>query len=184
MYVVWCDFRSGRGVIKGAVSLDGRHWNLLGTIASIPGRNAFFPAITVSPAGILSLSFDALTMPPPGNPWQLGMQVYDMYYEQARPGQLDFSAPLRVSTVSSNPDGTSHIGLQEQFIGDYTGMVAGPASVYIVWTDARHARPCPAVDAYREAVYAGSQTAIAPNPDTACDADFGNSDTELGIVNY
>ncbi len=184
VYVVWCDFSSGQGVIKGAVSLDGRHWQQLGTIASVPGRNAFFPQISVSPTGIISLSFDALTMPPADQPWQLGVQVYDMYYTQSHPGRLDWSRPLRVSTVSSNPDGTSHIELLEQFIGDYTGMVSGPTSAYIVWTDARHATPCPAVDAYDQAIYAGSQTAIAPNPDTACALNFGNSDTELGIVNY
>ncbi|MFL5656510.1 MAG: hypothetical protein ACJ8CB_20320 [Ktedonobacteraceae bacterium] len=44
--------------------------------------------------------------------------------------------------------------------------------------------PCQAVDNYRNAVYAGSKTAVAPNPDSACATSFGNTDTESAIVNY
>src|SRR6516225_5549919 len=36
VYVVWCDFSGGHGVVKGAVSSDGINWTQLGTIASIP----------------------------------------------------------------------------------------------------------------------------------------------------
>src|SRR5258708_16240340 len=64
VYVVWCDFGSGQGVVKGAVSLDGTHWTQLGTIASVSGRNAFFPEASIAPNGIVNLTFDALTQPP------------------------------------------------------------------------------------------------------------------------
>ena len=70
------------------------------------------------------------------------------------------------------------------FIGDYIGIVAGPSSAYLVWTDACSASVCQAVDAYRNAIYAGSKTAVAPNPDSACATDFGNTDTEAAVVNY
>jgi hypothetical protein len=46
------------------------------------------------------------------------------------------------------------------------------------------AAPCQAVDAYRNAVYAGSKTAVAPNNDTACIINFGSTDTEAAIVSY
>jgi hypothetical protein len=39
------------------------------------------------------------------------------------------------------------------------------------------------VSAYRSAVYAGS-SAVAPNPDLACSADFGNTDTFVATVTY
>ena len=55
------------------------------------------------------------------------------------------------STAPSNPDGSSYNDLTEQFIGDYTGIVNGQTSAYLVWTDARAATPCSAVDAYRKA---------------------------------
>jgi hypothetical protein len=184
VYVVWCDFSGGHGVVKGAVSLDGINWTQLGTIASISDRNAFFPAASVAPNGTVSLTFDALTQPPANNPFQTGVQVYDNYFAESAAGGQGFGAPVRISTASSNPDGSSYNNLQEQFIGDYIGIVAGPTSAYLVWTDARNATPCKAVDDYRNAVYAGSKTAVAPNPDSACTTSFGNTDTEAASMNY
>jgi len=52
----------------------------------------------------------------------------------------------------------------------------------VVWTDARNASRCAAVNAYRAAVYAGSKTAVAPNPDSACAQSVGATDTYAGIV--
>lgn len=184
VYVVWCDFAGGHGVVKGAVSSDGIHWTSLGTIASVSGRNAFFPQASVAPDGRVALTFDALTQPPASDLWQTGVQVYDNYFAESPAGGTAFTAPLRVSTASSNPDGSSYNNLMEQFLGDYIGIVAGPSSAYLVWTDARNAAQCPAVDAYRNAIYGGSTTAIAPNPDTQCATNFGNTDTMLGVVNY
>jgi hypothetical protein len=54
----------------------------------------------------------------------------------------------------------------------------------MVWTDARAATRCQAVNDYRDAVYAGSKTAVAPNPNVDCATSFGNTDSELGIVSY
>jgi hypothetical protein len=110
--------------------------------------------------------------------------VYDNYFAESAAGGQGFGAPVRISTASSNPDGSSYNNLQEQFIGDYIGIVAGPTSAYLVWTDARNATPCKAVDDYRNAVYAGSKTAVAPNPDSACTTSFGNTDTEAASMNY
>jgi hypothetical protein len=186
VFVVWCDFGGGHGVVKGAVSSDGLSWTplgTLGTIAQISGRNAFFPQVSVDPSGIVNVAFDALTAPPPDNPWQTGIQVYDNYFVQSTNGST-FSSPLRVSTASSNPDGSSYNNLQEQFIGDYIGIVSGLGAAYIVWTDTRNAAPCDLVNAYRNAVYAGSKTAVAPNPDRVCATNFGNTDTYEATVSY
>ena len=184
MYVVWCDFGSGHGVVKAAVSNDGLSWTELGTIASVTGRNAFFPAASVSSGGTLAVVFDALRAPPASNPWQTGVQVYDTYFVERLAGSSTFTSPLRVSAVSSNPDGSSYNNLMEQFIGDYIGIVAGPSSAYAVWTDSRNATACAAVDAYRTQIYAGSKSAVAPNPDTACATSFGNTDTMLAQIKY
>ena len=183
VYAVWCDFAGGHGVVKAAVSTDGLTWTQLGTIADVTGRNAFFPAASVSPSGVVSVAFDALTTPPANDPWQTGTQVYDVYYVQSTPSGA-FTAPIRVSTASSNPDGSSYNNLMEQFLGDYIQVVSGPASAYIVWTDSRNATACTAVDAYRTAVDDGSKTAVAPNPDTACASSFGNTDTMIAAVGY
>lgn len=183
VYVVWCDDAGGHGVIKGAVSSDGRHWTSLGTIAAVRGANAFFPAAAVSPTtGTLSLTFDALTAPPASDPWQTGVQTYDNYYTQSPAGGGSFSSPIVVSTASSNPDGSSYNNLQEQFLGDYIGIVDGPDTAYLAWTDSRASSRCGVVDDYRNAVYAG-QKPVPPNPDTACPTNFGNTDSEAGVVN-
>jgi hypothetical protein len=184
MYVVWCDFSNGHGTVQAAVSSDGLAWTALGTIASVAGRNAFFPEAAVAPNGTVSLTFDALTQPPANDEWQTGAQVYDNYYAESPAGGAAFTAPLRVSTASSNPDGSGYNNLQEQFIGDYIDIVDGPTAAYLVWTDSRNATLCPAVDTYRSAVYTGSKTAVAPNPDLACATNFGNTDTLVAVVNY
>ena len=176
--------RETRTMHAGTVSSDGTHWTSLGTIASVSGRNAFFPEASVAPNGTVSLTFDALTQPPASNPWQTGVQVYDNYYAESAAGGGAFGAPLRVSSASSNPDGSGYNNLQEQFLGDYIDIVDGPSSAYLVWTNARSASLCQAVDAYRSAVYSGSKTAVAPNPDSACATSFGNTDTEAAVVNY
>ena len=71
------------------------------------------------------------------------------------------------------------------------GMVEGFARyseamkhVDLVWTDARDASLCQAVSDYRAQRYAGSKTAVPPNPDKACPTSFGNTDTEFAPVNY
>jgi len=184
VYVVWCDYANGQGTVQGAVSNDGLSWTSLGTIASVAGRNAFFPAASVAPSGLVSLTFDALSAPPANNPWQTGVQVYDTYYAESPAGGTAFSAPIRVSSAASNPDGSSYNNLQEQFIGDYIDIVSGPSSAYLVWTDSRNASACPAVDNYRNQVYAGSKTAVAPNPDQVCSTSFGNTDTMTAVVTY
>jgi hypothetical protein len=184
VFVVWCDFAGGTGVVKAAVSSDGHTWTSFGTIASVSGRNAFFPAASVSSGGVVAVTFDALTRPPASDPWQTGVQVYDNYYAQLTPGAPRFSRPVRVSTTSSNPEGSSYNNLMEQFIGDYVGIVAGPVSAYLVWTDARGVALCPAVTSYRSAVYAGSKTAVAPNPDMACPTSFGDTDTLAAVIAY
>lgn len=184
VYLVWCDYSNGQGTVQGAVSTDGLTWTSLGTIATVAGRNAFFPEASVAANGTVSLAFDALTQPPANNLWQTGVQVYDSYYAEAPAGGKSFTAPMRVSTASSNPDGSSYNNLKEQFLGDYIDIVSGPSTAYIVWTDSRNAATCQAVDDYRSAVYSGSTTAVAPNPDTACSTNFGNTDTYAAAVNF
>jgi hypothetical protein len=184
VYVVWCDYTGGHGVVRAAVSSDGLNWTSLGTVADISGRNAFFPAASVSPSGLVAVATDALTAPPASDLWQTGAQVYDNYYVQSTDHGASFTAPLRVSTASSNPEGSGYNNVQEQFLGDYIGIVAGPTSAYIAFTDSRNASLCGPVQAYQSSVYAGSKTAIAPNPDTDCAKSFGNTDTVVGIVGY
>jgi hypothetical protein len=128
----------------------------------------------------VAVAFDALTAPPASNPWQTGVQTYDAYVVEYAGGA--WSAPVRVSTASSNPDASSYNNLMEQFIGDYIGIVVGPNTAWTVWTDTRNGAACVVVNAYRSAIYAGSRTAVAPNPNTSCPANFGDTDTYVASI--
>src|SRR5262249_59139146 len=155
----------------------------LGTVASLAGRNAFCPQAAVSPAGTVSVTFDALTQPPPNNEWQTGVQTYDNYYVESPPGGASFTAPLRVSTASSNPDGSSYNNLQEQFIGDYIGIAAGPRQAYLVLTDSRNPTPSPPAHPFPPHTYPNPKP-LAPNPNQACPISFANTDTMATSVSY
>jgi hypothetical protein len=180
VYVVWCDFSNGVGTVRGAYSDDGTTWLSLGTVGAVFTRNAFFPAIDVSPSGLVVVGFDALTAPPASDLWQTGTQVYDYYEVQGN--AAGFTTPLKVSAASSNPEASAYNNIQEQFLGDYTDVAAGPTSSYLAWTDASQAATCSAVSAYQAQVYAGSKTAVAPNPDSACATAFGNTDDVVAVV--
>jgi hypothetical protein len=81
-----------------------------------------------------------------------------------------------ISTATSDPDGSSTNSLGAQFLGDYITAVADASHVYAVWTDARNATACAAVDAFR------AGTAGKPDVITQCPTTFGNTDIFLGIV--
>jgi hypothetical protein len=180
VYVVWCDFSGGHGTVKAAMSSDGLSWTSLGTIANVAGRNAFFPQAAVTASGKVAVAFDALSAPPANNPWQTGVQTYDAYVVEYTGGA--WSSPVRVSTATSNPDVSAYNNLMEQFIGDYIGIVAGSNSAWAVWTDTRNGAACSAVNVYRSAIYGGSSTAVAPNPNTACPINFGDTDTYVASI--
>src|SRR5258707_13962690 len=103
VYVRWSDFSGRHGVVKGAVASDGLHWTGLGTIASVSGRNAFFPEASVAPNGTVSLTFDALTQPPANNPFQTGVQVYDNYYAESAAGGGGLRRALRRGSAPPQP---------------------------------------------------------------------------------
>jgi hypothetical protein len=64
--------------------------------------------------------------PPSNDRWQAGVQTYDAFYVQST-GRT-FTAPLKIRSVSSTPDASGYNNLQEQFIGDYIGIVSGPTT--------------------------------------------------------
>src|SRR5207245_3087495 len=114
VYVVWCDFAGGQGVVKAAVSTDGLVWTPLGTVAQVAGRNAFFPQASVAPSGLVALVFHALTPPPAPDPFQTAVQVYDAYYALLAPGATASTSPRRISPPSSTPDASRYNNLQDQ----------------------------------------------------------------------
>ncbi len=77
--------------------------------------------------------------------------------------------------ASGDPRGSSANSLTAEFLGDYVYAVATRTYGAAVWNDARRAADCPAVDAWRASLQAGTP-GTKPAPEQQCPAAFGNSD--------
>ena len=71
--------------------------------------------------------------------------------------------------------------LSAEFIGDYNNILATNDAAVATWNDVRNVTDCPAVDAYRASLLAGTPIA-KPAPNTMCPPLFGNSDIWAGVV--
>jgi hypothetical protein len=186
VYVGWSN-RTGDGQGTGHAVVDvvkstdgGATWSAPVKAGDVTGRSAFFASITVDQSGKVDNAFVALDDKPGGTKPGAGVVHYDAYFTQSTDGGATFSSPVKISSVTSDPDGSSTNGLGAQFLGDYITTVADSAGgrAFAVWTDSRGASTCPAVDAFR----AGT----GPKPDviTQCPTTFGNTDIFLGTVKY
>jgi len=181
LYVAWSnrsgDPTNGHAVVLLTKSTNaGQTWSTPVVAGNVKGRSAFFASVAADPHGNVNVAFLALDDVPTGTAPGAGVVYYDAYFTRSTNGGASFSKPLKISTASSDPDGSSTNSLAAQFLGDYITAVADGSHVYAVWTDSRNATPCAAVDAYR----AGT----GPKPDviTQCPTTFGNTDIFLGIV--
>ena len=184
LYVVWAEHHGGAGghgvVMVTKSTTSGATWSTPAVAGNVPGRSAFFASIAADPSGTVNVAFVALDDAPAGTAPGAGVVHYDAYLTQSMNGGATFTSPLKISTATSDPDGSSTNSLGAQFLGDYITAVAdsGGGKVFVVWTDSRNATPCAAVDAFR------ARTASKPDVITQCPTTFGNTDIFLGTVSY
>lgn len=157
-------------------SNGGDSWTHAKVVLDVPNRSAFFPGVAVSPDGSkVSVATQALDAKLAGTKPGAGVVHYDSYFTESMNGGA-FSAPLKISTATSDPDGSSTNSLGAQFQGDYNTLISDNQNAWFIWTDARNATPCAAVDAYR------ASTAPKPNVPAKCAGTFGNTDIVVGQV--
>ena len=178
IYVAWADFRSGRGKVMLTTSSNGGDtWTPAAVVLDVANRSAFFPGVAVSPDGTkVSIATQALDAMPHGTKPGAGVVHYDSYFAESVNGGA-FSAPLKISTASSDPDGSSTNSLGAQFQGDYNTLISDNTHAWFIWTDARNATPCAAVDAYR-----ANPVPTKPYVPATCAGTFGNTDIIVGRV--
>ena len=74
-----------------------------------------------------------------------------------------------------DPRSSSQNNLTAEFLGDYVYAAATRTGAVGVWNDVRNGADCPAIDAWRLSLRAGTSVP-KPAPQTDCPTTFGNSD--------
>jgi len=178
VYVAWADYQSGHGtVVVSRSSNGGLNWTKPAAALDVAGRSAFFPGIAVSPDGSkVTVATQALDDVPAGTAPGAGVVTYDSYAAESTSSGTSFSAPVQISTASSDPDAGSTNSLKTQFQGDYNTLISDNTNAWFIWTDGRNAATCDAVDAYR------AGTAPKPSVPDRCPDNFGNTDIFVATV--
>jgi hypothetical protein len=177
----WSDGSAGLNHERATTiwSLDGGATWSGPSVASLPGDRSMYAANAISPDGsTLYVVYEG-----PIAPWQ-GADMFSPrpYHGVFRSAPMTANGPGPWSTLLVGPTGDlrgtfpGHDIYQER-VGDYVYAAAARAFGVGVWTDARDATVCPAVQRYRDAsLAAGSLALPAPWPPGDCAAGFGNTD--------
>ena len=197
LYITWVTRTAAGGRVVVTTSTDrGLTWSAAATVSSSAQGYAFFQGLDVAPDGRVDLAFQGLTAIDPtifgaGNAsidsWALSM-----------PAGGAWSAPVKVSTASSDPAASAQNNLARQFWGDYNQVASTSTGAFFIFTDSRNGAPCAAVDGYQVASIGSAQAAredmddlmavrggvdpslsdpvVKPAPPLVCPSQFGNTD--------
>jgi hypothetical protein len=154
------------GPVQGAVASD----------------RPLYPALAVSPDGRdVYLTYDSFLQP-----WQSSTTNPRRMQGVVRHADVSASGALGAFTTlhrapAGDARGSSQNNLDAGFLGDYNYAFATNAFGVAVWNDVRAAADCPAIDAYRQALFnfltgASSTEPTRPAPNNVCPATFGNTD--------
>jgi hypothetical protein len=142
-----------------------------------------FPAIAISPdGGDAYLTYMSFLQP-----WQATNTGSRLFQGVVRHADVNRATGVigPWSDIHRAPTGdargSSANALIDEFLGDYDYAFATNDNVLAVWNDARNAADCPAIDAYRDAIAAGTAAGTAtdptrPAPQQQCAPNFGNTD--------
>jgi hypothetical protein len=174
IYVAWVDATAAGGDLIVARSTDrGGHWKTT-TVSSHADGTPFFQGLDVAPNGRVDLGYQSLTSDD-ATSFGAGNASIDAYYVSSMNGTT-WSAPMKVSTASSDPAVSAQNNLELQFWGDYNTLVSTNATAWFIYTDGRNGAACPAVDAYQ------AGTGPKPAPQLSCPNQYGNTDAYVSMI--
>jgi hypothetical protein len=182
LVMAWSDGRDGLNNEKTLFSWSekgGTSWSDPVAISNAADR-AMYSAPAISPDGTRAyVIYEGPTAPWRGD----DMQAPRPYHGVLLTAPMGPDGPGPWSTAYNGPLGDlrgtypGHDIYQER-VGDYVYAAASRAYGVGVWTDARDAAVCDAVQDYRAASFAAGELALpAPWPLAVCPAGFGNTDT-------
>jgi hypothetical protein len=154
---------------------QGQSWSAARTV-SASGDRPIYTAVAISPNGTDAyVTYDAFLTPYRADTTSLRqLQGVVTHADISASGAPTAFGELHRGVVG-DPRGSSQNGLTAEFLGDYVYAVATRSYGAAVWNDTRNAADCPAIDAYRAGVEAGTKP-TAPAPLTDCPPTWGNSD--------
>ncbi len=201
LYASWATRINNVGrIVVSTSSNKGLTWGAAVVVSGAEGY-AFFQGLDVAPNGRVDLGYQAMTAINP-NTFGTGNAAINSYYV-SKPTNGGWSAPKKITTVSSDPAASAQNNLQRQFWGDYSTLVSTNSAAWFIYTDSRQGVGCPAVDAYQKYLVsigavlredeedvvdarAGKDPATEPvskpAPPLSCTSQFGNSDAYVSKV--
>ena len=180
LYAAWVNRTANGGRVVVSTSTDkGQTWSALQTVSTAGEGYAFFQGLDVAPNGRVDIGYQALKATDTST-FGTGNALIDSYYVSN--SGSGWSAPLKVTTTSSDPAASAQNNLQLQFWGDYNTLVSSNAKAWFIYTDSRNGAGCTAVDAYQHAVDGSGPSAPKPAPQLACPSQFGNTDVFVSVI--
>jgi hypothetical protein len=145
VYVVWSDNRTGDADVLSVRSTDGGStWSSPLRVNDVASGQQFFPTIVAS-GGVVSVAWydSRLTTNTNGT-----INALDVYYAESNNAGQSFSANVRVTSVSFNPNQAriNDFARNAPFIGDYISIAAENGLAHPVWADDRNT--CDFVDPF------------------------------------
>jgi len=181
VYVSWSDAAGGSGRIKVSRGTNGgTTWSAPMTVSTAAEGYAFFQGLDVAPNGRIDVGYQALIAVNPA--YGTGSATINSYYVSSTNGGTTWSAPLKVSSVGSDPAASAQNNLALQFWGDYNTLASTNDTALFIYTDSRNGVDCPAVDAYQRGLDGTGAATAKPAPGTDCPAQFGNTDAYVSKI--
>lgn len=185
--MTWADGRNGLNneqLMLATSGNGGSTWTGPTAVPLRPGDRPVYTAPAISPNGTDAyIVVNAFTTPYRNDTTSPRGLVGTVLHSDVVGGVLTGFTELTRGVVG-DPRGSSANSLTDEFLGDYVYAAASRTGVVAVWNDTRDAADCPAVDAYRAALYT-NPAAAAPNVPAQCtgpSVTFGNSDIRSAAV--